>query len=511
MLTRRRVLLGTAGCSIAAIGADFTFPAIAAAGREISPRDSGAVGDGVTDDTHALKLAIAQTASTGEVLLLDRWYRFSGPLSFPDGIVVRGIGLDKSGLVHDGSGDAVICSGACDLDNFTIDGGRKSGASRLKSVRAAILAIHGPLTNHRGEYLSGVRIGTIRLRNSNYVSALALVNLADADIGDVRIEDSWGHGVIVAGLKNCRFGRLTVENVGNLDREGSRIGSALAIFPERNPLKEPGTWYVSGSELPTVGLVFDNLHVKGATDTAVYLHDYGETYGVSDIRFGTVSIRNAGKDGFKVRDFVKNVQVDSLVAESIGLRALVIENGVSSVNVSKLSVTRVGYDTISEIVGQKLLGSLSRSAQTISTVPAGVGIFNAKDVRIADAEISDIRANVDTRKYGYGIWIRDVDHLTLNAKVHGTDGAAARIAHLTNFKIKVESEDVSRVAHDPEIVFSDDGTRGSANGEIRLSGIVGSSQNDIRVSGDSSNIRIFGSHAPRIDPHALSQGVRAMQ
>jgi PKD repeat protein len=71
-----------------------------------------ATGDGTTDDTAAIKSAIAACPAGSAVLLPQGTYRLSGTLTINKGMVVRGEGPDKTKLIQSASGHIFRISGS---------------------------------------------------------------------------------------------------------------------------------------------------------------------------------------------------------------------------------------------------------------------------------------------------------------------------------------------------------------------------------------------------------------
>lgn len=74
--------------------------------REINVRDMGARGDGLTDDTEALRRAVAALEGRfGSIYFPPGQYRFTQSISLPDSVLLRGEGARQSQLQFDGGGN----------------------------------------------------------------------------------------------------------------------------------------------------------------------------------------------------------------------------------------------------------------------------------------------------------------------------------------------------------------------------------------------------------------------
>lgn len=110
----------TAGAK-AAIAADAMF----------DPRDYGAVGNGIADDTDALNSALTAAADGGLVAIpTDHRFAYTGTLTIPDGVSIAGCGRGASSTAGAGgalvatAADAVIQVGShCHLKDLRIEGG----------------------------------------------------------------------------------------------------------------------------------------------------------------------------------------------------------------------------------------------------------------------------------------------------------------------------------------------------------------------------------------------------
>lgn len=478
-------------------------------GAAVSPMGFGAVGDGRADDTAALRQALAAGARSGTPVLLDRWYKFSGVLELPPLTRLLGKDIESCGLVHDGSGDGLVISSACSIDNFTVDGGRPAGTSRLNSVRGALVGIHGAMSAGASSYLSGVKIGRLRIRHTGVRAALCIANVESLIAEEIALHDCWGIGILMAGVKNSRFDTIKAMDIGNLLPSGSRWGIALAIFPERDAGKQPAGWYVQNAELPTSNLSFGQVEVRSTTDTAIYLHDYDQNpEGVSLIRFSSIKVENAGKDGFKVRQSAHDVSVETLSVRNTALRGATLEELSFNITIGLLDVANIGVNTVAGMPGTdaSLLGP-NFQGTAISNDIVGLNMQNVRNVRINKANISDIHTN-EQGTYGFGVFIQDSRDISLNATIANTDRIGARITHLENFNLSFDISNVCRTADTDAVLMYNGGSGDNSNGRLRLN-----VQNDnpsildLRLAGNSSNIQVTGTRSARIDPSAEERGV----
>ena len=70
------------------------------AGKTVNVRDLGAKGDGLSDDTEPLSQALKQAAGGGTVLLPPGTYALTHCLEIPEGVIVRGTGMQQSTIAN---------------------------------------------------------------------------------------------------------------------------------------------------------------------------------------------------------------------------------------------------------------------------------------------------------------------------------------------------------------------------------------------------------------------------
>lgn len=338
-----------------------TFPA----GTTIYPQWYGAVGDGTTDDAAPLQQAI-NSSGTSKVMLTAWFYTSSG-------LDVSNAWLDANDVQNCGiKSDAtyvVTATNSHRIERLCIDGMRSATLNRFPSTSAAtagyLYAAYGTVTGTPA-YLSGVSIGHLKFQNSGQCYTSVFVNLSNLDIEALEYNSCWGAATNFSGISGGRIGKLEARDTGSIGPITGRYGQVVGIFAETATSKAPAPWYDWTKLLPTANFEIGDISSIGNTDTCVYIHDYvpssGTQVGVSNVRIGRIVSDLCGKDVFKAKDSVTNVQVGEIIASRFAQRCVSVE-GSTNIKIDAVTGDTGGYNAIGDIVG-----TISTTSSTINSL-----------------------------------------------------------------------------------------------------------------------------------------------
>lgn len=414
-----------------------------------------------------------------KILQLDQPVELSQKWSPPPGLVLRGDYTESALIRWVGEGDAIEVTGPIDIDGITIDGGLDPASDRTAGDYGCLVAVHGSL-GERPSYLSGIKIGRLRIRRTRSV-ALVLANLVGAQIDELELSDIFCNGLIVSGVSSGVFRNIFARNIGDLRESGHRRGSAIAIFAETKPVS---SWYSSSSILETKALRFGKVRIENTTDSAFYIHDELKR-GVEDIEIRELRINTAGKDGFKTRVGPKKVRIGIVEVENAALRGVDIESDETWVD--KLSVLLIGGDAVGSVLGRASAYSGGKAAhESIQTHPNGVLVMNCSDVEVRSLEIRDVHCNPVTGAEGHGLHLANATRVKMSGVVSGCGGNGLRMAGCREFSLALAIDDTCReAATGSAALLTSDGMgpsfRGSLHAVIRQ-GVRGRARRAITAS-----------------------------
>ncbi|MFG1212143.1 hypothetical protein V5F72_05490 [Xanthobacter flavus] len=393
-----------------------------------------------------LEAALAEAARSGATVLIDGVVDFAGLLRLPAECSMVGTSFEESILRHDGVGPAIEVTGPCDLDGFTVDGGRTT-TDRTRSQPGSLVAIYGP-GGRSSARLAGVKIETLRVTNTNCSAALTLANLAGLDAGRLEFESCWGNALLAFGLgQSSSIAEVSAVDVGNTAKSGARQGSAVAIFAERDPNKSPGKWYRPAGEAETADLHFGLVRCRSMTDTGVYVHGYPDGASVARVTFDEVDVSRAGKDGFKIRYHVQQVRAKKVTVSQVALRGVSIEDA-QQVMIDSLDISGVGYDIAPDAGLSRVWSEQETLNQSIMAQPGGMLILRSRNVEIPSVKISGVSKSPLSRKYGVGLQVVDSDGVTIKASLSDYQGPALFISNTQGSYIDITSSEAREINKD---------------------------------------------------------------
>lgn len=170
------------------------------------PEDRGAIGDGVTDDTAALKATFA-ALRPGDALHLTGAYRHSSSLvvTAPDVTIGGGghlIGTNQTACAVQIDGDRVTVE---DLTLTVVGVTKRQTANRTAGL---LVGGTGPVTGFRGRRL--------HIRNAASAGVMVRGGSTDFELDDITVTDSWADGIhLTGGVSGGRIRRPVVLRPGD--------------------------------------------------------------------------------------------------------------------------------------------------------------------------------------------------------------------------------------------------------------------------------------------------------
>jgi len=407
----------------------------------VTPMSIGAIGTG--DDSASIIAWLDVLEGSGLTGWVDRDYYFASTVSHSGAVRIRGAWSDAARLVYTGTGDGLVLTGAVDLDGIVIDG--NLSASAVPEVSSpevgAICSIHGPVTSG-GAYLSGVRLGRVRVQNSRRRTGLLLANLSNFNIEHIEVIASYGHGIMLNGLKDGIIKSYRFDKIGNLAAEGSRLGAGIAMFTEGSIGKKPSEWYDSTGIQPTLNVEIGCGQGSRTTDTAIYLHDTYAT-GLTGVRFGHFQGILIGKDGIKFRDGATYCSISSAQIEKVALRGAVIEDsGTDNCNMS-VDIRESGYDSLGEwLGGDRNYTGGTGEGESLNTVPGGIKVTDSSG-SVVTGTVRSVRDAPDDDSEGHALTFSDCDGCTVDITALDCDGMV-RFNAITNCTLRAKAINMGR-------------------------------------------------------------------
>lgn len=410
-------------------------------------------GGGSGDSLSALERCAERAVATGAQMWIDRDYRFAGTWRPPANLVLRSSFSNAARLIYTGTGDGIEVTGPIDVDGLVVAG--LLPADRRRARDTVLFGVHGALGGERA--LGSVRIGRLRVADSG-MSGFAAINLSRPSIQLLEVSNVYGQGVLLAGLDHAKVDAISARNVGDLQRSGSRRGSAVLMAAETKAI---AGWYGGkvGGVRPMQALRIGSVSARSTTDTAVYAHNDRQT-GFTGLEIGSVDVRTAGKDGFKVRAGVERVRVGTVQVARVGGAGCVIE-GARDVRLDRVVVDGYGVDALGDVLGRPApyMGG-DAAGQSISNAPAGILIANSSDVTLGLFQISHGRSSVSGAE-GHGLRVARAERVRARGVVVDVQGNGVRVSGAKAFDLDIDVRN-ARLA---PVLFSDD-NMGASDGRF---------------------------------------------
>lgn len=172
--------------------------------REVTPEIFGAKGDGITDDTQAIKNAISNVKNSGGVVLIKNKYKITSTLTIPKGVSLIGLGdgvfVDNSILYAEITGNSPVINfdgttTGINLKNFKII---NTTSSLKKFVGIDINSCE--YTNIENVTVKGANIGFNLTSQVKPIYLLSLKNVSalNGDIGiNITSTGNWKTGITI--------------------------------------------------------------------------------------------------------------------------------------------------------------------------------------------------------------------------------------------------------------------------------------------------------------------------
>lgn len=467
----------------------------------ITPSALGGTGSGDERDVIVAWLDILE--SSGATGWIDKDYYFGTTITHDGDVRIRAPWSDSARLVYTGTGDGLEMTGAVDLDGIVVDGNLSSSAVPTVPTPevGALLSIHGPVAGG-GSYLAGVNIGRVRAQNTRRRTGMLLANLRDFKIDHLETYSTYGHAIMLNGLKDGRIGTYKFDKVGNLAAEGARLGSGIAMFTEGSAGKTPAEWYDSAGIQPTVNVEIGDGQGSRTTDTAVYLHDTYAT-GLSGVNFGHFQGHLIGKDGVKVRDGATDCTMSSAKINKVALRGGVIEDaGTDRCRLTSFDVDQAGYDSLGEWLGGNLnYTGGTGEGESLNTVPGGFKLTDSSG-SVMTGTVQRVRDAPDDDSEGHALRFSGCTGSLVEIVAHDCDGMV-RFNDLNGCTLKANTTNMGRNllagTSTAAVYCSDSGSESSDNViEVVANETSGSAVQDyaLRINGTGINFDLsvkFGS------------------
>jgi hypothetical protein len=511
-------------------------------------------GDCSTDNIAALRSAASAAATGGGRLdTSGSCLGIGSTFNPPAGLVWRGDYSEANRIFWRGSQatNPIEVTGAIDLDGIILDGQRpaadvRSGTTVTKSVIA--IGFHGSMVADAATYLTGVKIGRLKYENGEASAGIGFSNVSGLTADEINVENNWGAGVFLSGIKSSRIKSISTNDIGNFGTQAARAGQSVSIFAESDPGKAPASWYTIASTagtlataqpcrnvLPTDDLWIGSIKKRFDTDTGVYVHDYGPDdtqspggrpascnsataggfgTGVGNIRIDNIDSDYGGKDGLKVRRWAGPLSVGTARFRHNGNRFFSVEVWSHDVSAGYVDGDTVGYDVASVLKGDTYGSDLydgdtssghNGLNQTLFTAAYGVSVIqNSYRVNIAGGYIRNVPGLAySPTSQGYCAISSQSQDVSMTLNCDTTGGQAVRIDNTTRFALDVSAKDACRNQAagggcTSILVTPDNGE--SVNGTIRWrawdSAAASLISAPVRIAGSPSNINLIGNGNP---------------
>jgi hypothetical protein len=275
----------------------------------VSVKSLGAIGDGKSDDTESIKLAINKIKDQGggEIFLPQGTYLVSEPLEIPEGTTIKGESHLGTRILYTGSGFAFNTVGThlrISFSDFNIYLANTGSGIKIGDVGSKLSREKGILPRQIGLNnisITGLKTGQygIRLMNASHVNMTGVRSAYGSGGTGLSIwNDKYNSGVMT--FNDCTFGRVNESDIGlEIDGEnGSGLDSFSfngTYFGGKNPIK-------LGKTVAVRNINFNGIHVEGNADSNLI-----QMYNVKGVSFSGVTLTGFGSNsnGFV---FVENTE-----------------------------------------------------------------------------------------------------------------------------------------------------------------------------------------------------------
>ena len=278
----------------------------------VLPEKFGAIGDGVNDDTNAIKSAVAECKASGKVLWLTGDYKVTSPIGNIGSISVTGLG-SKITSTYEGSEPLFSCNSP-NIQNVCIISNQNHTGAIFKCTDWNN-AIFDHIILYYGEY--GVQLdGT---GSSSFLCTISNFNISNANKDGIGIKNCAdviiSNGVINKCLYGIKASGVSGMYVSNLD-----IISCNAAFRGEYYEASSNAWFFANTLFDTsdttnfstagvAGYKLSNVHFTNSWFSNSQANDNAYLSGCENVQMVGCSILYAKQYGLTITD-CKNVKVD---------------------------------------------------------------------------------------------------------------------------------------------------------------------------------------------------------
>lgn len=278
----------------------------------VLPEKYGAVGDGVTDDTAAIKSAIAECKANGKVLWLTGNYKITSPVGNIGSISITGLG-SKITSTYEGSEPLFTCN-APKVQNVNIISNKNHTSAIFKCTDW-----NNAVFDHINLYYGKCGIELDGTGSNSFLCTISNFNISDANETGIGIKNCADVNINNGVINKCHYG-IKANGLSGLYLCGVDIISCGTAFRGEFYTANSQGWFFSNTLFDTSdttnfstaginGYTISNVHFSNSwfsnshTDDNVYLS------GCVNVQMNACSIIYAKKYGLTITD-CKNVKVN---------------------------------------------------------------------------------------------------------------------------------------------------------------------------------------------------------
>ena len=278
----------------------------------VLPEKYGAVGDGVTDDTAAIKSAIAECKTSGKALWLTGNYKITSPIGDIGSISVTGLG-SKITSTYDGAEPLFSCNSP-KVQNVNIISNKNHTGAIFKCTNWNN-AVFDHINLYYGEY--GIQLdGT---NSSSFLCTISNFNISDANKDGISIKNCADVFVYNGLINKCLYG-IKASGVSGLYASGLDIIECNTAFRGEYFDTNSQGWFFSNVLFDTSattnfytagsnGYTISNVHFTNSWFSNSQADDNAFLSGCINVQMSACSIIYAKKYGLTITD-CKNVKVN---------------------------------------------------------------------------------------------------------------------------------------------------------------------------------------------------------
>ncbi|WP_027343088.1 glycoside hydrolase family 28 protein [Hamadaea tsunoensis] len=396
-------------------------------GTAVDVKTSGAIGDGVTDDTAAIQAAI-DAAPVGGTVLLQNGVFLSGTLTL------------KSDLTFYIAQDAELL-GTWDMSRYP----RLTGISAGGTVTRALLHSIGAsrLTIEGGGVINGNGTNPAwhgdqpAPEASHYPAGLFLTSATDVTVRDIHLQDAGLWGLVPAEIDGLTINDVTIDSYNDGNRDG------IDVVDDQNVLIERVEVYSEDDSI-----CFKSQQGRpGVTGAVVRLATVGRS-GANGVKLGTASF-NAFRDVTVEDTLVKHTSRGGITLADVdgatiaqaafrritiddSLRAIFVVIGVRTSSATNRWISGLRFEDITAAAGDPATAHLATGV-VMSGTAYSTATYHIDDVLLSNVKITITtpstaawqyppeysnyypEANIWPNINAYGFYVRHADGVTMRA------------------------------------------------------------------------------------------------